>query len=104
MGGIKGLPYRLAIGYLNQDGILKTDNLKRTTVALNVNHDFLQKSLKVDLNLKGTYTESHFANQGAIGTAVNFDPTQPIRSGNLISEVIMNGLIQAPIIQYSCPS
>jgi TonB-linked SusC/RagA family outer membrane protein len=81
-GGIKGLPYRLSIGYLDQDGILKTDNLKRTSIALNVNHDFLQKSLKVDLNLKGTYTQSIFANQGAIGTAVNFDPTQPVYSGN----------------------
>ncbi len=81
-GGIKGLPYRLSIGYLDQDGILKTDNLKRTTVAFNVNHDFLNKSLKVDLNLKGTVTQSLFANQGAIGSAVNFDPTQPVYSGN----------------------
>ncbi|MDB5007354.1 MAG: iron complex outerrane recepter protein [Mucilaginibacter sp.] len=81
-GGVKGLPYRLSIGYLDQDGILKTDNLKRTTVALDVNHDFLHNSLKIDLNLKGTYSDSHFANQGAIGTAVNFDPTQPIYSGN----------------------
>jgi TonB-dependent starch-binding outer membrane protein SusC len=81
-GGIKGLPYRLSIGYLDQDGILKTDNLKRTTIAFNVNHDFLRKSLKVDLNLKSTFTQSIFANQGAIGSAVNFDPTQPVFSGN----------------------
>lgn len=81
-GGVKNLPYRLSIGYLDQDGILKTDNLKRTTVALNVNHNFLNNSLKISLDLKGTYSLSHFANQGAIGSAVNFDPTQPIYSGN----------------------
>jgi iron complex outermembrane receptor protein len=81
-GGLKGLPYRLSIGYLDQDGILKTDNLKRTTMALNVNHDFLRSSLKIDLNVKGTYSDSHFANQGAIGAAVFFDPTQPVYSGN----------------------
>jgi TonB-linked SusC/RagA family outer membrane protein len=81
-GGVKGLPYRLSIGYLDQDGILKTDNLKRTTIGLTVSKDFLNKSLKIDLNLKGTYSDSHFANQGAIGTAVNFDPTQPVYSGN----------------------
>ncbi|MFB9845034.1 SusC/RagA family TonB-linked outer membrane protein [Mucilaginibacter ginsenosidivorans] len=81
-GGIKGLPYRLSIGYLDQDGVLKRDNLKRTTVALNVNKAFLNNSLKVDLNLKGTYTDRLFANQGAIGAAVGFDPTQPVYSGN----------------------
>ncbi len=81
-GGLKNFPYRLSVGYLNQDGILKTDNYQRTSLALNVNHDFLDKSLKIDFNIKGTYSLSHFANQGAIGTAVNFDPTQPVYSGN----------------------
>ena len=81
-GGIKGLPYRLSIGYLDQDGILKTDNLKRTSIALNINKDFLNKSLKVDLNVKTSYTQSIFANQGAIGDAVGFDPTQAVYSGN----------------------
>jgi len=81
-GGIKGLPYRLSVGYLDQDGVLRTDNLKRTTVNLNINHDFLHNSLKVDFNIKGTYTNRHFANQGAIGAAVFFDPTQPVYSGN----------------------
>jgi len=81
-GGIKGLPYRLSIGYLDQDGILKTDNYKRTTADLSLNKAFLDNSLKVDLSLKGTYSDSHFANQGAIGSAVAFDPTQPVYSGN----------------------
>jgi len=81
-GGIKGLPYRLSIGYLDQDGILKRDNLKRTTIDLNINKDFLNKSLQLDFNVKGTYTDRLFANQGAIGSAVAFDPTQPVYSGN----------------------
>lgn len=81
-GGVKGLPYRLGVEYLNQDGILKRDNLKRTAVTLNLNHDFLNNSLKIDLNAKGTYTDRHFGNQGAIGAAVGFDPTQPVYSGN----------------------
>ncbi|SEP34098.1 iron complex outermembrane recepter protein [Mucilaginibacter sp. OK283] len=80
-GGIKGLPYRLSVGYLDQDGIVKTDNLKRTTVAFNISHDFLHNSLKVDLNLKGSHTLSHFA-AGAIGNAIAFDPTQPVYSND----------------------
>jgi TonB-linked SusC/RagA family outer membrane protein len=80
-GGIKGVPYRLSIGYLDQDGVVKTDNLKRTTAAFNISHDFLHGSLKVDLNLKGSYTDSHFA-AGAIGNAIGFDPTQPVYSND----------------------
>ncbi|HWD87518.1 MAG TPA: SusC/RagA family TonB-linked outer membrane protein [Mucilaginibacter sp.] len=81
-GGIKDLPYRLSVGYHDEDGILKTDNLKRTSLGLNTNKDFFDHTLKIDLALKGSYTDSHFANQGAIGDAVNFDPTQPVYSGN----------------------
>ena len=32
-GGIKGLPYRLSFGYQDQNGVLKTDNLKKTSVS-----------------------------------------------------------------------
>jgi len=81
-GGVKGLPYRLSLGFSDQDGVLKTDNFKRTSAALNISHSFLRNSLKIDVNLKGTYTDSHFANNGAIGAALAFDPTQPVYSGS----------------------
>ena len=82
-GGINGFPYRLSIGYLDQDGIEKNDNIKRTTIALNINHDFFNKSLKLDFNLKGTYSDTYFAvGQGAIGASIYYDPTQPVYSGN----------------------
>lgn len=79
-GGVKGLPYRISLGYLNQDGILKTDNLQKTSAAFVLNPVLFNNSLKVDLNLKASQEKYRFANQGAIGTAVYFDPTQPIRS------------------------
>lgn len=77
-GGIKRFPYRLSLGYLNQEGVLKTDLLKRGSVAFVLNPVFLDGHLKVDINLKGTMQKYHFADQGAIGTAVYFDPTQPV--------------------------
>jgi TonB-dependent starch-binding outer membrane protein SusC len=79
-GGIKGLPYRLSYGYLNQQGVLKTDHLERNSLSLNLSPVVLNGSLKIDLNLKGTISKYRFANQGAIGTAVYYDPTQPIYS------------------------
>jgi len=81
-GGLKKLPYRVSIGFLNQDGILKTDNLQKTSVALVLNPVLFDNHLKIDINLKGAMEKYRFANQGAIGTAVYFDPTQPIYSNS----------------------
>lgn len=78
-GGIKGLPYRFSLGYLNQDGVLKTGNLSRVTTAVNINPRLLDNALKVDFNFKGSFSKHKFANEGAIGAAAFFDPTQPIR-------------------------
>ncbi|RCH55863.1 SusC/RagA family protein [Mucilaginibacter hurinus] len=75
-GGVKGLPYRLSGGYLNEQGILKTSNLRRFTSALNISPKFFDRHLSVDLNLKGTLARTRFANNGAIGSAVAFNPTK----------------------------
>ncbi len=77
-GGLGALPYRLSLGYLNQNGLLKTDNLERTSLTLNLNPTFLDKSLSVNVNFKGSLGNSHFADQGAIGSAIFFDPTRPV--------------------------
>ena len=77
-GGIKKFPYRLSLGYLNQDGILKNDNLQRGTMAINVNPKLMKNHLSIDINMKNSASKSHFANQGAIGSAVFFDPTKPV--------------------------
>lgn len=77
-GGLKSIPYRLSLGFLNQDGILKTDNLQRTNVSLNLSPKFLSDHLSVNINTKYSNSQSHFADGGAIGAAVGFDPTQNI--------------------------
>jgi TonB-dependent starch-binding outer membrane protein SusC len=77
-GGIKKFPYRLSLGYLNQDGILKTDNMQRGTMAINLNPKLMKNHLSIDFNMKNSVTRSRFANQGAIGAAVFFDPTKPV--------------------------
>lgn len=77
-GGIKKLPYRVSLGYLNQDGILRTDHLQRTSLAIAINPVLFDNHLKVDINLKGSSEDVRFANQGAIGSAVSFNPTLPV--------------------------
>jgi len=77
-GGIKKFPYRLSLGYLNQNGILKTDNMQRGTMTINLNPKLMKNHLSIDFNMKNSVTRSRFANQGAIGAAVFFDPTKPV--------------------------
>jgi iron complex outermembrane receptor protein len=77
-GSAKSLPYRVSVGYLNQDGLLKIDNLQRASADIALNPVLFDNHLKIDINIKGTYAESQFAQQGAIGNAVRFDPTQPV--------------------------
>jgi TonB-linked SusC/RagA family outer membrane protein len=81
-GGINKLPYRVSLGFLNQDGILKTGYMQKGSVSLAVNPMFFQNHLKVDLNIKATTQQSRFANQGAIGGAISFNPTQPVYSNS----------------------
>ncbi|MGA2822950.1 MAG: TonB-dependent receptor [Bacteroidales bacterium] len=75
-GGLKYLPYRVSLGYMYQDGILKTDNMKRTSIGVNLNPSFFEDHLKINANAKYMAIENRFADQGAIGDAIAFDPTQ----------------------------
>lgn len=81
-GAVKDVPYRISGGFLDQNGTLLTDNLKRGTAALSLSPKFLDNHLKIDLNLKGSLTRSQFANQDAIGSAIQFNPTQPVLDAN----------------------
>jgi iron complex outermembrane receptor protein len=75
-------PYRVSLGFTDNNGILKTTNLKRNTMSIALDPTFFQNHLKVSLNLKGVYSQENFGNQGAIGAATSFDPTEPVMNGN----------------------
>ncbi|PTT40963.1 SusC/RagA family protein [Chryseobacterium sp. HMWF028] len=81
-GGIKGLPYRLSLGYNEQNGIVRSNSFRRTSVGLNLNPKFLDNHLSVNVNLKGTFTDNRFVDGEVIKAATYFDPTQPVYSGN----------------------
>lgn len=72
------LPYRVSGGYTSQSGTLKGSKMNRATASLNLAPTFFDKHLTVNLNGKGTYTYNQYANQGAIGSALHYDPTQPV--------------------------
>lgn len=81
-GGIDNLPYRLNLEFFNDQGVLKRSNLTRYSANLNLSPSFMDGHIKVDANGKFSRTNNFFADQGAIGAAVTFDPTQPVFTDN----------------------
>ena len=78
-GSEGGINFRGSVGYSNQNGILLTDNLQRTSYAVSLNKLFFDDHLKIDINSKTAVIKNRFANTGAIGSAVAMDPTQAVR-------------------------
>lgn len=76
------LPFRVSGNYLNQNGILNTGNFQRQSLGLNLSPKFFDNNLSIDFNAKGVRTTNRFADEGAIGAAITFDPTQPVRTGS----------------------
>ncbi len=85
-GAYKVLPYRASFGYTNQEGIMKNTDLERFTGSLSLDPSFFNGDLKVNANAKGMITNNNFGDTGAIGSAINMDPTQPIYDGNVNSD------------------
>jgi TonB-linked SusC/RagA family outer membrane protein len=76
------LPYRVSVGYTDQNGILKTSDLDRYTLGINLSPSFFTDHLKIDFNFLGSQQKERFPNEGAIGSANSFNPTDPVYSGN----------------------
>jgi iron complex outermembrane receptor protein len=77
-GAVGKVPFRVSVGYTDQNGILKTTSYQRTTVGFNLTPSFLDDHLKVSVNANGSYSVNSFGETGAIGSALAFDPTQPV--------------------------
>ncbi len=85
-GAYKQMPYRVSVGYTGQNGILKNTDMQRTTASISLDPTFLQKDLKVSINAKGMNVSQNFGDDGAIGSAINMDPTQPVYDGNTATD------------------
>ena len=81
VGGQAGfLPYRVSATFNDTKGIVKTSEMKRTTVGFNLSPKFFNGLLSVNANVNGTYVDSKEADLGAIGSATSFSPTLPVRT------------------------
>ncbi|GAA3614769.1 TonB-dependent receptor [Flavivirga amylovorans] len=77
------IPFRASIGYNSTEGIVKTNDYERITASLKFTPKFFEDHLKIDLNAKSIFVDkNNIDNDGALGSAVSFDPTKPVFDNN----------------------
>lgn len=73
------VPTRFSFGYNNTEGLVKTNDYERYTASVKFTPTFFDDHLKIDINAKGISSEKNAVDEGgALGGAVNMDPTKPI--------------------------
>lgn len=93
------IPFRGSIGYTNTGGVVKTNDYERVSLSAKLTPTFFDDHLKVSLNAKGLYSEKNAIDEGgALGGAVNMDPTKPVfdvnpnnRFGGFYQNTIVDG-------------
>ena len=81
-GAAGKLPYRVSTGFYHQEGVLKTDKMNRFSGDISLNPRLFDNHLSIDASVKLSATHNRFANKEAIGAAVQFDPTRPVRDAD----------------------
>jgi iron complex outermembrane receptor protein len=81
-GALGIIPFRASLGFLNQEGVLLKNKFDRLSASLNLSPKFLNDHLSVNLSARGSRINNNFSDQGAVGAAVAFDPTQPVFATN----------------------
>ncbi|RSK43950.1 SusC/RagA family TonB-linked outer membrane protein [Hymenobacter rigui] len=88
-GGGETGRYRLSLGYLDQEGIVRKTGFKKYSANLSTNLQFLEsKKLGLDMNISTSQFREELANittdagfRGSlIGQALQWNPTQPLRN------------------------
>ena len=83
-GGVQNskwsMPYRVSVGYTNQNGVLKRSNYRRFTAGFNLSPSLLDKHLNLNVNGKYAFSCTKPGGTDAIASATKMDPTRPIKS------------------------
>ncbi len=90
-GGGK-LPFRVSFGYNMDQATVKVGDNQRANMDVSLSPKLLDNHLNLNVNVKGIYQRTNWANGGAIGNALSFDPTKPtvFPEGDAMAGVIWN--------------
>jgi TonB-linked SusC/RagA family outer membrane protein len=88
-GGAGKSNYYMSFGYFDQDGIVKSSSFQRYSARINL-QTHASDNFEIGLNLNTSYSINDYApigfgingESGAIYTALNFDPSLPVRDSS----------------------
>ena len=72
------VPARVSLGNTDNKGLLMTSAFTRSTISGSLNPSFFDNHLKINLTGNYSYTFRRNADEGAIGSAISYDPTQSV--------------------------
>lgn len=81
-GAMRNMPYRVSIGYTDQNGIIKTNSYKRYNAGVGLSPTLLDKHLKINANVKVSYEDNDDISSSVVNDAIFFDPTRPVYETN----------------------
>ena len=70
--------YRLSVGYLNQNGIIRGSSTERVSLGFNYEQRLFDDRMSVRTNLKGSRTLDELLPPNVLGNAAQMGPTQPV--------------------------
>ncbi len=76
-GGTDKTLVRASIGYLDQQGIIKTSDTRRTSFSLNLNQKMLNDKLNMEANMKASETKDTY-NGASVYEMYSMAPSQPV--------------------------
>ena len=75
-------PFRVSLGYTNQNGIIETNNYQRLSFGGNIAPSFFDDHLTANLNLKVSYENNKMVDNSVVGAALRYDPTRLVMTGS----------------------
>src|SRR5437879_6556863 len=77
------MSYRLSLGYLNQDGIIRASSTERLSVGLNYQQRFFSDRLNVRTRVRGSRAVDKFTPGDVLGNAAAMAPTHTYGPGTI---------------------
>lgn len=83
-GKIKAInsPFRVSLGYTNQNGIIKTNNYQRVSFGGNIAPSLFDDHLTANINFKLSYENNQDVDESVVGNALRYDPTRPVKTSS----------------------
>ena len=77
-GSGQSMNYRLSMGYLNQNGVIKGTTTERASIGLNYDQRFFSDALDIHTNILGSRENNNYTPGGVLYNAAQMGPTQPV--------------------------